>query len=215
FGQGVLKVWRDGAELVSYAGPLGYNDQIGPYWKNGIYREASPETMAAQYRDLTVTPGKLPPVVAAAPTKTLVGTDGNDRLTGSKGKDVIVGQAGDDVLNGRNLRDVLKGGEGQDAFVFNTLLGRTNVDRIVDFQRAEDRIHIENKVYKGIGRAGTLVKDAFVVGTKAKDAEDRIIHDRKTGKLSFDPDGTGAADAIVFATVQKHLVLTHADILVI
>jgi len=48
-GNGSLDVWRDAIKLVDYNGPLGYPDKIGPYWKYGIYRESSPETIAIDY----------------------------------------------------------------------------------------------------------------------------------------------------------------------
>ncbi|MDG2571199.1 heparin lyase I family protein [Vibrio parahaemolyticus] len=48
-GNGQLDVWRDGVQIVDYNGSLGYNDQVGPYWKNGVYREDAPESMAIKY----------------------------------------------------------------------------------------------------------------------------------------------------------------------
>lgn len=56
FGNGLLDVWRDGIQLVDYNGPLGFNDQVGPYWKNGIYRKAASETIAINYSDFFMMP---------------------------------------------------------------------------------------------------------------------------------------------------------------
>lgn len=56
-GDGRLIVSRDGRELVNYAGPLGYNDAVGPYWKLGIYRSTSPEPLVVRYRRFTLTEG--------------------------------------------------------------------------------------------------------------------------------------------------------------
>jgi hypothetical protein len=53
-GGGRLTVRRDGRELVSYTGPLGYNDALGPYWKLGIYRSTSPEPLAVEFRRFTL-----------------------------------------------------------------------------------------------------------------------------------------------------------------
>lgn len=52
-GSGRLKVWRDGVPIARYAGPMGYGD--GVYWKHGVYREKSPETIAVNVRNLFVT----------------------------------------------------------------------------------------------------------------------------------------------------------------
>jgi hypothetical protein len=54
-GGGRLIVRRDGRELARYAGPLGYNDAVGPYWKLGIYRSTSPEPLVVEFRRFTLT----------------------------------------------------------------------------------------------------------------------------------------------------------------
>ncbi|RAK58141.1 heparin lyase I family protein [Phenylobacterium deserti] len=56
-GDGRLVVKRDGLEIVKYAGPLGYNDAVGPYWKLGIYRSTSPEPLVVEFRRFTLTEG--------------------------------------------------------------------------------------------------------------------------------------------------------------
>ena len=48
----------------------------------------------------------------------------------------------------------------------------------------------------------------------AGDATDRIIYDAATGNIFYDPDGTGAAAATLFATVDPGTALTHADFLI-
>jgi hypothetical protein len=55
FGKGLLTVHRDGVEVASYTGPLGYNDESPPYPKVGIYRDTRPETQARRFRGLTIT----------------------------------------------------------------------------------------------------------------------------------------------------------------
>jgi hypothetical protein len=49
FGRGLVHMWIDGVQKLRYNGPLGYNDKQGGYLKIGIYRSASPETVAVQY----------------------------------------------------------------------------------------------------------------------------------------------------------------------
>jgi hypothetical protein len=41
---------------VKYAGTLGYADTVGPYFKFGIYRDPSPETLIVQYKSLKIGP---------------------------------------------------------------------------------------------------------------------------------------------------------------
>lgn len=54
-GNGFVNVWRDGIQIVSYQGSIGYNFGNGTYWKNGLYRAPAPETQAARYRNLVIT----------------------------------------------------------------------------------------------------------------------------------------------------------------
>jgi hypothetical protein len=56
---GYLKVWRDGVQLVDYAGPFGYN--IANYVKFGIYRAETNQTIAARYSRVSVAAGAMPP----------------------------------------------------------------------------------------------------------------------------------------------------------
>ena len=49
---GSVDVWLDGEHIVDYSGFVGYG--YGVYWKQGIYRAASPEAFAVDYRDLSI-----------------------------------------------------------------------------------------------------------------------------------------------------------------
>ncbi len=136
-------------------------------------------------------------------------------LTGSQIDDTFIGTSFNDVLNGGLGRDVLTGGDGKDTFVFNTAVakkGNTNVDIITDFNANKtDRIYLENSIFKGLGKKGSLKKpvkldkDAFWIGSKAHDKEDRVIYNKKTGDLSYDADGSGKGKAIVIAKLEKNL----------
>ncbi|MGO4574391.1 heparin lyase I family protein, partial [Microvirga sp. 2TAF3] len=57
YGNGALDVWRDGTQLVHYNGALGYPDQVGPYWKEGVYRSTASESMAVQYTGFDMVKG--------------------------------------------------------------------------------------------------------------------------------------------------------------
>lgn len=146
----------------------------------------------------------------------IYGTTGNNALAGVAGNDLICGYAGDDWLNGGLGNDTIYGGAGLDTFMFNTALGATNVDTIAGFATADDTIRLENT---GIFTAlvdGVLDVIAFVLGTEALDADDRIIFDTTSGALSYDADGFGGAAAIRFATLTSTVgSLTAADFLVV
>ncbi len=128
-GDGLIKVWRDGDLLVDYKGGVGYNDVVGPYWKMGIYREASPETLAMNYRNFNIAEGgaTTQPPPTPAPSEPLVlrasgnqpalleGGGGNDRLIGAGGADTLDGGAGADLLTGGAGSDSLVGGGGSDS----------------------------------------------------------------------------------------------------
>jgi hypothetical protein len=49
---GNVDVWLDGEQIVDYSGAVGYG--YGVYWKQGIYRAASSEDIAVEFRDLTI-----------------------------------------------------------------------------------------------------------------------------------------------------------------
>jgi Ca2+-binding RTX toxin-like protein len=162
---------------------------------------------------------------------TLIGTAGDDLLTGENGDDLIYGRGGNDSLFGGEGydklwgelgNDTLAGGSGQDIFVFDKALARTNtankrynLDKIADFSRVDDTIHLAKSVFSKIAKKGVLQSKEFYAGTKAHDASDRIIYNKKTGALFYDKDGTGAAAAIQFATIANKETLTFRDFIVI
>ncbi|MBF9232998.1 M10 family metallopeptidase C-terminal domain-containing protein [Microvirga alba] len=145
----------------------------------------------------------------------LVTGDGNDRLNGSAVANVLIANKGDDTLDGGFGNDRLTGGAGKDAFVFSTALDASaNVDTITDFSVKDDMIHLNQAVFSALG-AGALSAAAFCVGATAQDGDDRIIYDAATGAISYDPDGSGSAAQILFATVKAGLALSQSHFLVI
>jgi Ca2+-binding RTX toxin-like protein len=153
--------------------------------------------------------------------------DGPDILHGGAGNDVLSGFGGNDVLYGEAGRDILAGGTGRDIFVFNTPISKSkavnkaNLDKIADFSVKDDSIYMENKVFKALGKKGSLThpkaltKDFFYVGTKAHDANDHIIYNKKTGALYYDADGTGHQAQVQIATLSKNLKMSYHDFFVI
>ena len=144
----------------------------------------------------------------------------NLTLTGSAGIDArgnslansLVGNAGANNLFGGGGHDVLRGGAGADGFWFDTSPNAgSNVDRILDFSVADDTIHLSRSVFRAIGADGTLAASAFSQGPAAADASDRIVHDRASGNIFYDADGSGGGAAILFAAVAAGTALTHLD----
>ncbi|MBM1174625.1 hypothetical protein [Microvirga arabica] len=145
----------------------------------------------------------------------LVGEAGDDKLFGLGGNDVLFGQIGNDTLIGGAGRDTLTGGAGKDVFVFdhkpNT---KSNLDYIQDFNPADDVIHLSRKIFSKIDK-GALKSKAFVIGNQFKDKDDRILYYKEGGALFYDPDGSGSAKAIQFASLGKGLKVSHKDFFVI
>jgi Ca2+-binding RTX toxin-like protein len=174
----------------------------------------------------TVIPPLAGPFTGTAGPDTILGTKfanvlsgyaGNDTLKGFGGKDVLLGGAGVDKLFGGQGNDILAGGLGRDYFVFDTKPNKfTNRDKITDFRVADDTIQLNNAVFK-VGKDGWLKAAAFEKNLtgKAEDASDRIIYESDTGKLFYDPDGSGSAAGVHFATVGKKLAMTHKDFFIL
>ncbi|EGJ20317.1 Na-Ca exchanger/integrin-beta4 [Cereibacter sphaeroides WS8N] len=138
---------------------------------------------------------------------TLAGNAGNDRLSGGAGADRLIGGTGNDVL---------AGGAGADTFVFDTALVLANRDRITDFRVIDDSIHLENAIFTRLSE-GALPRNAFHASASgtAADASDRILYETDTGRLFYDPDGTGSTRPVVFAILQPGLAISHADFFLI
>jgi len=139
-------------------------------------------------------------------------------LTGNSFSNQLFGNESANRLDGGAGNDALTGGLGKDVFLFTTKLSRTaNVDQILDFRVIDDSIWLENSIFKGLGKAGSVTKpakldtDAFVTGSRAQDREDRIIYSKTTGALSYDPDGTGSASQVKFAQLAKGLNIKASD----
>jgi serralysin len=99
---------------------------------------------------------------------------------------------------------VLSGGAGQDVFVFDTKAhSRSNRDTVTDYSAAEDTIWLSKTVFTKIAKKGALAKSAFWAGTKAHDANDRIVYNKKTGVLFYDEDGSGAKAAVQIAVLKN------------
>ena len=140
------------------------------------------------------------------------GNDLANTMVGNKGANSLSGGGGADRLSGGLGKDILSGGGGKDSFEFESAIdGGTNVDTISDFSVADDTIFLSRSVFTAIGVNGGLSAGAFVTGTAAADAGDRIIYDSASGRIFYDADGTGVVAAVLFARVTAGTSLTHAD----
>lgn len=157
-------------------------------------------------------------LMATSPASiTLVGNSFANTISGASGRNTIDGGSGNDFLTG---------GTGRDTFRFDTKLGNSKTDRsvnfdtITDFNVMQDRLQLDNAVFKKLG-SGThkapklLNKDFFVTGSKAQDKNDYILYNNKTGVLSYDADGSGSRDAVEFARLDKHPAISYKDFFVI
>ena len=136
-------------------------------------------------------------------------------LTGNGAGNEIYGNAGANVIDGKLGTDLLFGGGGADSFAFSTAWNTTDVDRILDFVAGADKVALDDAAFAGIGGPGAFNPAAFVTGSAAADADDRIIYDQASGNLAYDPDGNGAATAYVFANLAGNPALAASDFIVI
>lgn len=107
-GNGFVRVYRDGVQIVDYKGALGYNDKLGPYMTQGVYRGATSEAFSASFRNISMTPVGTPPPV--------YGTRGNDELMGDWQSETLYGYEGNDILRGKPRGDKMYGGKGDDTY---------------------------------------------------------------------------------------------------
>ncbi|NGN45360.1 calcium-binding protein [Mesorhizobium sp. CGMCC 1.15528] len=142
------------------------------------------------------------------------GNSSNNALIGNGGTNVLRGAAGNDYIVGGAGKDTLVGGSGNDTFFFNAAFSVNNIDKITDYNPAQDTLQVENAIFTGLA-AGWLAAAAFHIGNAAHDANDRIIYNSSNGDLLFDRDGTGSAAAMKFATLSPGLAVSAGDFFVV
>ncbi|HIK57107.1 MAG TPA: cadherin domain-containing protein [Synechococcales cyanobacterium M55_K2018_004] len=153
-------------------------------------------------------------LIGNAANNTLAGNAGRDRLFGEAGDDRLLGGRGADRLDGGQGNDVLTGGLGQDSFVLSAAPGAGS-DRITDFDPTQDRILFSRTGFETFIRTGRLQANQFRLGSRASDGDDRLIYNRSTGALFFDPDGNGSIAPIQIAVLQNRAALSAANFIVI
>lgn len=135
-----------------------------------------------------------------------------DNATGNNLANELTGNSMANTLNGKAGNDTLTGGLGNDIFRFDTDLS-SNTDTIQDFVVGQDRISLENSIFKGLA-LGKLKAANFASGSVPVDANDYIIYDATTGNLYYDADGNGGGTTQHFATLVGMPALTVASFIV-
>ena len=139
--------------------------------------------------------------------------------TGNGLANTLVGNGGANVLDGGTGSDTLAGGAGADTFVFrNSLSAASNIDRITDFSVVDDRIQLENGVFKAFVSTGAISAANLRAGagvSAATDANDHLLYNATTGALYYDADGSDKGSKVQFATLDPNLALTAADFTIV
>lgn len=141
-----------------------------------------------------------------------------DNLVGTNFNDAIIGVSARNVLNGGLGNDAMTSGSGADFFVFDSLVGASNIDTISDVSAADDKIRLENTgvgLFNSVTATGTIAANAFWTGIAAHLATERIIYNSLNGDRFYDDDGTGATAAIKLGVLGTGLTLPNADFVVI
>ena len=170
---------------------------------------------------------------------------GNDTLLGGFGEDFLIGGDGNDSLGGGPGADTLIGGSGNDSFYYSNfgegfqITGANNVavgsnpDQIGDFVVGQDKIILSQSSFQlrqqttGSNRIASrafLVVDTGVyldAGNPGAAAEPTLVYeaqldvDNNTGRLRYDPDGSGSQAAFTIANFNGKPGLTVTDIILI
>jgi hypothetical protein len=158
---------------------------------------------------------------------TVVGGDARDKIVndGTIKGETYLGAGNDTFKNagghagrvhGGDGNDTLIAGAHKDQFVFDaTLNAATNVDRVKHFDPGTDQLLLSKLVFAALSGLGTLTSAEFHKGTTAHDLDDRIIYDKHTGALYYDPDGNVGVVEVQFAKLDKGLNLHASDFIVI
>ncbi len=119
-------------------------------------------------------------------------------------------------VHGGDGNDTLIAGAHKDQFVFDAPLNPvTNVDRVKHFDPGTDQLFLDQTFFPALSGLGTLTSAEFHKGTGAHDLDDRIIYNKSTGALLYDPNGSVPGGEVQFAKLDKHLNLHASDFVVI
>ena len=128
----------------------------------------------------------------AAGVRDVTGSEAGDYLRGDAAANRLQGRGGADRIEGAGGADVLTGGAAADTFVWAR--PSEGGDRITDF-RAEDFLEISAAGFGGGLTAGGSVILRSAGTPRVQGGQGQFLYDCDDGRLSWDPDGTGAAPA--------------------
>jgi Ca2+-binding RTX toxin-like protein len=144
----------------------------------------------------------------------LSGNDLNNAIVGNDGRNTLRGNTGADTLAGGKGNDALTGGAGKDVFVFDTAGHKTrNKDKILDWKYRDDTIRLDKDIFKKLPK-GALKSKYFTLGDKAKDANDYIGVNKKTGDVWYDPNGDKPGGQVIFAHIGAKKAIFASDFFV-
>ena len=137
-----------------------------------------------------------------------------DQITcGNGGDGITLGQGNTTVLLANGYYDVTAG-SGHDTFWF-TSHHNIDADKISGFSSGLDHITLSKAGFSHImSHQGVLAAADFHIGRHAMTNSQHIIYNAHNGFLFYDPDGSGPAHEVHFATMNPHLHLTAHDFLV-
>ena len=141
---------------------------------------------------------------------------GRDTVVGGAGNDTIGGNSDEDWLEGGAGNDSVAGGGGQDSFVFREA-GAANADFLPDYATGWDRIMLDAGAFAEIGAQGQFASGdgrfhSAPGASSGQDADDRVIFNSSTGQLFYDPDGSGAAQSQLIATMGSGRTVAAQDL---
>ena len=130
---------------------------------------------------------------------------GDDKLV-LKGKGKVTG-----LIDAGPGNDKVVFGKAADKFLFDSGLdAATNVKTFKNFASGKDKLFLDLDIFTTL-TPGKLLASEYRQGKEAKDADDRIIYDKKTGALYYDPDGSGGVAQTKFAQLEKGTKLKASD----
>jgi peptidyl-prolyl cis-trans isomerase A (cyclophilin A) len=171
-----------------------------------------------QFKDKSLGVNEVMSGVLATTAVLVVATqDGQSIKSVATADEMYAADRADITLDGALGNDTLVGGSGNDTFAFSTALNaKTNVDNVVRFDAAHDRLLLGQSVFTAYSTAEALPIADFVASSKptAKAANQHLLYNTKTGDLAYDADGNGKLAPVVFAKLVGAPVLTADNLTV-